>query len=90
LRWKDGKYPRDGVKLFEGALVSASSLGLASFFGSIISHFRSYQIQQHHVRITETTSHQKPNKDNAEIIPEPTEVTKTDAYAIQMLYPWKG
>jgi hypothetical protein len=30
------------VILFEGALVSASSLGLASFFGSIISHFRSY------------------------------------------------
>jgi hypothetical protein len=44
--------------LFEGALISASSLGLASFFGSIISHVRSYQIQQHHVRITETTSHQ--------------------------------
>jgi hypothetical protein len=31
---------RGGV--FEGARVSASSLGLASFFGSIISHFRSY------------------------------------------------
>jgi hypothetical protein len=45
---------RGGV--FEGALVSASSLGLASFFGSIISHVRSYQIQQHHVRIS--TFHQ--------------------------------
>jgi hypothetical protein len=32
--------PEDLV--FEGALVSASSLGLASFFGSIISHVRSY------------------------------------------------
>jgi hypothetical protein len=32
----------------------------------------------------------KPNKDNAEIIPEPTEVTNADAYAIQLLYPWKG
>jgi hypothetical protein len=29
-------------KVFEGALVSASSLGLVSFFGSIISHVRSY------------------------------------------------
>jgi hypothetical protein len=47
---------RGGV--FKGALISASSLGLASFFGSIISHFCSYQIQQHYVRITETTSHQ--------------------------------
>jgi hypothetical protein len=28
--------------VFERALISASSLGLASFFGSIISHFRSY------------------------------------------------
>jgi hypothetical protein len=32
----------------------------------------------------------KPNKYNAEIIPEPTEVTNADAYAIQLLYPWKG
>jgi hypothetical protein len=39
-------FARSGY-VFEGALVSASSLGLASFFGSIISHFRSYQIQQH-------------------------------------------
>jgi ABC-type glutathione transport system ATPase component len=30
-------------KLFEGALINVSSLGLASFFGSIISHVRSYQ-----------------------------------------------
>jgi hypothetical protein len=28
--------------MFEGALVSASSLGLASLFGSIISYVRSY------------------------------------------------
>jgi hypothetical protein len=44
--------------LFEGALISASSLGLASFFGSIISHVCTCQIQHDHVRITETTSHQ--------------------------------
>jgi hypothetical protein len=47
---------RETPPVFEGALVSASSLGLASFFGSIISHVRSYQIQQHHVRIS--TFHQ--------------------------------
>jgi 5'-methylthioadenosine phosphorylase len=42
-------------------------LGLAFFFGSIISHFRSYQIQQHHVRIT--TFHQRPfDKWLAEIV----------------------
>jgi hypothetical protein len=29
------------ARVFEGALISASSLGLASFFGSIISHVRS-------------------------------------------------
>jgi hypothetical protein len=29
--------------MFEGALINVSSLGLASFFGSIISHVRSYQ-----------------------------------------------
>jgi hypothetical protein len=32
---------RGGV--FEGALINVSSLGLASFFDSIISHVRSYQ-----------------------------------------------
>jgi hypothetical protein len=38
------------VFLFEGALIGASSLGLASFFGSIIFHVCSYKIQQcsHH------------------------------------------
>jgi hypothetical protein len=30
----------------EGALISAASLRLTFFFGSIISHVRSYQIQQ--------------------------------------------
>jgi hypothetical protein len=31
------------ASVFEGALINVSSLGLASFFGSIISHVRSYQ-----------------------------------------------
>jgi hypothetical protein len=47
--------------LFEGALVSASSLGLVSFFGSIISHFRSYHntttsCSQHHLSSTTALS----------------------------------
>jgi hypothetical protein len=37
------RYFFDSGKLFEGALINVSSLGLASFFGSIISHVRSYQ-----------------------------------------------